>query len=81
MQENIKLLIELQGIDSVIIRDKNIIDSMPSRLFSADKAFKEIQAIYDREKQKLNLFEKKKKDKEKAMEKLRTSILNALQNK
>lgn len=74
MQENIKLLIELQGIDSVIIRDKNIIDSMPSRLFSADKAFKEIQAIYDREKQKLNLLEKKKKDKEKETEDINERI-------
>ncbi|TAL26927.1 MAG: hypothetical protein EPN94_02265 [Nitrospirae bacterium] len=74
MHENIKLLIELQGVDSVIIRDKNIIASMPSKLLSADQAFKEIQARYDAEKQKLNLLEKKKKDKEKETEEINDRI-------
>ena len=68
MQENIKLLIELQGTDSVIFRDKNFIDSMPSKLLSADQAFKEIQSLYEGGKQKVTLLEKKKKEKEKENE-------------
>ena len=74
MQENIKLLIELQGTDSVIFRDKNFIDSMPSKLLSADQAFKEIQSLYEGGKQKVTLLEKKKKDKEKETEDINERI-------
>ncbi len=74
MQENIKLLIELQGTDSVIFRDKNFIDSMPSKLLSAVQAFKEIQSLYEGGKQKVTLLEKKKKDKEKETEDINERI-------
>jgi len=68
VHENIKLLIELQEIDSIILRDKNIIDSIPSKLLSADNSLKEIQSGYEKGKQKLALLDKKKKDKEKETE-------------
>lgn len=74
MEENIKLLIELQGIDSVIFRDKNFIDSMPSKLLSAVQAFKDIQSLHEGGKQKVNLLEKKKKDKEKETEDINERI-------
>ena len=61
MQENIKLLIELQEADSAIIRKKAVIDSLPSKLSSAEKLFKEIQSLYEKEKQKCELLEKKKR--------------------
>jgi len=68
VQENIKLLVALQEIDSTIFREKNIIDSMPSKLMSAEQSFKEILSLYDRQKQKHELLEKKKKDREREVE-------------
>lgn len=68
MQEDIRLLIELQETDSVIIRKKNIVDSLPSKLSSAEKSFKEFQSLYEKENAKCDLFEKKKKDREREIE-------------
>jgi len=68
VEENIKLLVELQETDSVIIRGKNIIDSLPSKLSSAEKSFKEVQSLYEKEKAKCDILEKKKKDKEREIE-------------
>ena len=64
MQENIKLLIELQGIDSVIFRDKNFIDSMPSSCFLLFRPLKRSISLM-RGKQKVTLLEKKKKTRKK----------------
>lgn len=74
MQENLKLLVELQRIDSIILRKKNIIASMPSKLLSADKSFKEVQSLYDKGKQKYELIEKKRKDKEREVEDINERI-------
>lgn len=74
MQENIRLLIELQEEDSTIIRKKAVIDSLPSKLSSAEKLFKETQSLYEKEKQKCELLEKKKKDKERGIEDINEKI-------
>ena len=74
MQENIRLLIELQEADSAIIRKKAVIDSLPSKLSSAEKLFKEIRSLYEKEKQKCELLEKKKKDKERGIEDINEKI-------
>lgn len=74
MQENIRLLIELQEEDSTIIRKKAVIDSLPSKLSSAEKLFKEIQSLYEKEKQKCELLEKKKKDRERGIEDINEKI-------
>lgn len=74
MQENIRLLIELQEADSTIIRKKAVIDSLPSKLSSAEKLFKEIQSLYEKEKQKCELLEKKKKDRERGIEDINEKI-------
>lgn len=74
MQENIRLLIELQEADSTIIRKKAVINSLPSKLSSAEKLFKEIQSLYEKEKQKCELLEKKKKDKERGIEDINEKI-------
>ena len=74
MPENIRLLIELQEADSTIIRKKAVIDSLPSKLSSAEKLFKEIRSLYEKEKQKCELLKKKKKDKEKGIEDINEKI-------
>ncbi len=74
MQESIRLLIELQEADSTIIRKKAVIDSLPSTLSSVEKSFKETQSLYEKEKQRCELLEKKKKDKERAIEDINEKI-------
>lgn len=74
MQENIKLLIELQEADSAIIRKKAVIDSLPAKLLSVETLFKETQSLYEKEKQKCELLEKKKKEKERAIEDINEKI-------
>lgn len=74
MQESIKLLVALQEIDSLILKKKNIIELLPSKLLSADNALKEIQSSYDKQKQKYESAEKKKKDKEREIEDINERI-------
>jgi len=74
VQENIRLLIELQEADSTTIRKKAVIDSLPSKLSSAEKLFKEIQSLYEKEKQRCELLEKKKKDRERGIEDINEKI-------
>ncbi|HBR21727.1 MAG TPA: hypothetical protein DD713_04060 [Nitrospiraceae bacterium] len=74
MEENIRLLIELQEADSTIIRKKAVIDSLPSKLLSVEESFKETMFLYEKEKQKCELLEKKKKDKERGIEDINEKI-------
>ncbi len=74
MKENIKLLIELQKIDSAILKKKTIINTMPSKILAVDQSFKEVQSLYDKQKQKYELLEKKKRDKEKEVEDINERI-------
>jgi len=74
VQESIRLLIELQKTDSVIIREKALIDLLPSKLASAEKSFKEARALYEKEMQKCEFLEKKKKGKEREIEDINEKI-------
>ncbi|MCE5195031.1 MAG: C4-type zinc ribbon domain-containing protein [Nitrospiraceae bacterium] len=74
MQETIKLLIELQVIDTTIIREKKIIDLMPLKLNEVENSFKEMQINFDKQKQKYLDLEKKRKDKERAVEDINDKI-------
>jgi predicted nucleic acid-binding Zn-ribbon protein len=68
MLESLKLIIELHGIDSIILAEKKIVDSMPSKLVEVENAFKTIQSDFEKKRQKLSELEKKKKEKEREVE-------------
>ncbi|MBI4684507.1 MAG: hypothetical protein HY755_04850 [Nitrospirae bacterium] len=74
MQEDIKLLVQLQEIDSVIIKKKAIIDLLPTKLLAAEQSLKDVQLLYDKERQKCEQLEKKKKEKERAVEDINGKI-------
>ncbi len=74
MKDELKLLIELQEMDKLILREKHIINSMPSKLRSSENQFKEIQAAYDKQKQKSEQLEKKKKEKEKEIDEVNDRV-------
>lgn len=68
MKEQLGLLVELQKIDSVIIEKTNLINAIPGKITSFDEQLKAAQALYDKQKTKYEAVEKKKKDKEAALE-------------
>ena len=64
MNEQLKLLVELQKLDSVILSDRSKIDSIPARISSEEGPFKKAEAAYNNAKQRHESLEKKKKDRE-----------------
>lgn len=74
MLESLKLVIELQKIDSTILAEKKIIDLMPSKLVEIENAFKTIQSDFEKKRQKLSDLEKKKKEKEREVEDINEKI-------
>lgn len=68
MTEDLKLLIDLQGIDTVIIQKVDIIETIPGKVSSVEQPLKDSQAAYDKSRQKRDVFEKKKKEKEQLLD-------------
>jgi predicted nucleic acid-binding Zn-ribbon protein len=62
--EDIRLLIELQGIDSAIVRNTEIVEAIPGKVSSVEQPLREAQSAYEKLKQNLELLAKKKKAKE-----------------
>lgn len=68
MIEDLKLLIELQGIDTVIIEKTEIIETIPGKVTSVEQPLKDAEALYDKARQKFDSAVKKKKEKEQLLE-------------
>jgi predicted nucleic acid-binding Zn-ribbon protein len=66
--EDLRLLVELQCIDTVILEKSEIIETIPGKVSSVEQPLKDARAVYDRAKQKLDGLVKKKKDKEQHLE-------------
>ncbi len=64
MIEDLRLLIELQGIDSVIVRNMEIIDVIPKKISSVEQPLKEAEAAYEKLRIDLETLAKKKKAKD-----------------
>jgi predicted nucleic acid-binding Zn-ribbon protein len=62
--EDVRLLIELQGIDSAIVRNTEIVEAIPAKVSLVEQPLREAQAAYEKLKQNLEVFAKKKKTKE-----------------
>ncbi|MCL4475375.1 MAG: C4-type zinc ribbon domain-containing protein [Nitrospirae bacterium] len=74
MIEDLKLLIELQGTDTVIIEKSDIIETIPGRVTSVEQPLKDARGVYDRAKQKLDGLVRKKKDREQHLEDINEKI-------
>lgn len=64
MQEQIRLLVELQQLDTEIIARARKIKQIPLKISSMEKPLKDSEASLEAEKKKLQAGEKKKKDRE-----------------
>lgn len=74
MIEDLKLLMELQSIDTVIIEKADIIEAIPGKVTSVEQPLKDVHAVYDKAKQKLDGLVKKKKDKEQLLDDINEKI-------
>ena len=74
MIEDLKLLMELQGIDTVIIEKSDIIETIPGKVTSVEQSLKDALSVYDGTKQKLDSLVKKKKDREQRLEDVNEKI-------
>jgi predicted nucleic acid-binding Zn-ribbon protein len=66
--DDLKCLIDLQGIDTVIIQKTDIVEAIPGKVFSVEQPLKDAQSAYDKFKQKLDALAKKKKEKEQLLD-------------
>ena len=74
MNEQLKRLIALQEIDAKIFSIARTIDSFPSKIAAVELPFKESQAAFDLFKQKFESLDRKKREKEGALEDLNEKI-------
>lgn len=74
MNEQLKLLIELQKLDTSILAARMAIDALPERLSSAEEAFQKTASAGGQAEQAHAETEKKKKDKERDIEDLGEKI-------
>jgi len=74
LNEQLRLLIELQEIDTLIINSKAKISSIPQKIAAFDAPLKSARLQYDKIQQQLNSADKKKNDKHLEIEELRQKI-------
>jgi len=74
LNEQLKRLIALQEVDAKIFSITRVIDSFPSKIAEIELPFRESQAAFDLIKQQLESLERKKRDKESALEDLSGKI-------
>ncbi len=68
MTEDLKLLIDLQGVDTRILQKTDIIESIPKRVSSVEQPLKDAQSVYNKSRQKLDVLTKRKKEKEQLLD-------------
>lgn len=72
--EDVKLLIELQEIDSAIIGKADILEVLPKKVSSVEQPLRDAQSSYEKLKQRCEVFVKKKKEKEQALDDVNEKI-------
>jgi uncharacterized protein len=74
MIEQLKQLIELQQIDSQILDKKRLIEDIPSKLSTGELPLAESKAALNTLKERIDSFEKKKRDKERETDDINEKI-------
>jgi predicted nucleic acid-binding Zn-ribbon protein len=74
MNEQLRLLIELQKLDSLILETRIRIDAVPSTISSHEIPLKKAQEVYENAKNELQNLEKKKKGKDSEIVELKAKI-------
>ena len=68
MTEDLKLLVDLQDIDTVILRKTAVVEAIPRKVSSAEQPLRDAKTACDKCRQKLEALTKKKKEKEQLLE-------------
>lgn len=74
MIEELKNLVELQHIDSEIVKKTKLIEEIPRKISSFEISLKEIRMTFEKIKQKYASIEKAKKDKERTLDEINEKI-------
>ncbi|MEJ2183624.1 MAG: C4-type zinc ribbon domain-containing protein [Nitrospirota bacterium] len=74
MNEQLKLLVELQKLDSEILSRARVIEDIPSRISHMQKGLKEAQAAHAAQQQRVETAEKKKREKERELDALQDRV-------
>jgi predicted nucleic acid-binding Zn-ribbon protein len=74
VNEQLRLLIDLQKLDSIILSTRLKIDTIPATISSHEGLLKKAEAAYEDAKQQFASLEKKKKDKERDIEDIKGKI-------
>jgi predicted nucleic acid-binding Zn-ribbon protein len=74
MNEQLRLLIELQKLDSVILSARFRMDAIPAKISSHEEPLKIAEASYEKAKQHNSSLEKKKRDKENKIDDINEKI-------
>jgi len=72
--EDLRLLVELQAIDSAILKKTALIDAIPQKVSSSEQSLKDAQSSYEKHKQRCDSLEKKKRDKERFLDEINENI-------
>lgn len=74
MIEELRNLIELQHIDSEIVKKTDLLEAIPKKISIFERPFKEARTSFEKAKQKYESIEKKKKDKERTLDEINEKI-------
>jgi predicted nucleic acid-binding Zn-ribbon protein len=66
--EDLRLLIDLQEIDTLILQKTGIIEAIPRKVSSVEQPLRDAKSAYDNSKQKFDVLAKKKKEKEQLLD-------------
>ena len=74
MREDMKALVEVQGIDSDIAKKVAIMEAIPKKVSSVEQPLREARSLYEKAKQKSEAHVKKKKEKEGLLDEINEKI-------
>jgi predicted nucleic acid-binding Zn-ribbon protein len=74
VKEDLRLLRELQEIDSALVKKTAAMNAIPKKISSVEQPFKDAQSAYEKNKQKNETLAKKRKDKERSLDDIQEKI-------
>jgi uncharacterized protein len=74
VKEQLQLLVELQGIDSAIVKKRESLETLPNMLTPLMKNLEDAQAAYEKVKRRCEILEKKKREKERMLDEVHDRV-------
>jgi predicted nucleic acid-binding Zn-ribbon protein len=74
VKEQLQLLIELQGIDSAIVKKRESVDALPKKLNLFMKTLDDAQSVYEKLRKRFADLEKMKREKERVLDEIQEKI-------